>query len=113
MRRSGARLDPILRLYVTDDIVAEVCRAIDQFNREFLFRYGPPVLFYGHNLIIHFHDITDFFSYVNRTIDNELSLFRVKKQAEDQVRELPNSDVVLKCLRRIRWNEPTMIAFTY
>lgn len=113
MRRSRARPEPILRLYVPDDIRREVCRAVDHFNQEFIFRYGPPLVVYGQHLLVHFHDISDFLSYLNRTAKNEFSIFRLKKQAENLVRELPNGEAVLKCLKKVRWNDPSMLSFSF
>lgn len=95
-----------LRLPVSMDLLDEVSEAVDRFNREFPVRCGPLALFLAQEVWIHPYDVADFLAFVPRHFANELSLFRIRKEAMRQVQELPAGDTLLECLRRVRWNEP-------
>lgn len=99
----------LLSLTVDPTILKDIEVAVRSFNRHFHFRCGPRAQIQNQELlVISAYDVADFFRYVFRTPENELALFRLRRETEIQVARLQNSHIILDCLKSIHWNQPEL-----
>lgn len=96
----------MLLLPIDPEAALDLQSGLEDFNKNFLFRCGPPAQIQAHTLSISAYDVADFFRYIKRSPKNELALFRLKRLAMRQIEGMGNEDIILESLRNIHWNQP-------